>query len=75
MNEMLEALFMNFLESAPTGALAAAMQRLSTIIDRQIDTGTVDADTIADYECAAMRYGFAGGFAAALQVLESKRAA
>lgn len=75
MNEMLEALFMDFLESAPTGALAAAMHRLGKTIDLQIDAGAVDADTIADYECAAMKYGFAGGFSAALQVLESKRVA
>ena len=75
MNEMLESLFMNFLETAPTGALAAAMQRLSSIIDRQIEAGAVDPDTIADYECAAMKYGFSAGFAAAMQVFENSRAA
>lgn len=75
MNEMLESLFMNFLETAPTGALAAAMQRLSRLIDQQIEAGAVDPDTIADYECAAMRHGFAAGFAAAMQVFENSRAA
>ena len=69
MNEMLESLFMNFLETAPTGPLAEAMHRLSTTIDRQIDAGAVDADTIADYECAAMRYGFAAGYKAAMQLI------
>lgn len=51
------------------------MHELGGIIDQQIDCSSVDADTIADYECAAMRYGFAAGYATAMQVLESKRAA
>ena len=75
MNEMLETLFMNFLETSPTGPLSAAMQRLSSIIDRQIEAGAVDPDTIADYECAAMKYGFAAGYAAAMQALDGARAA
>ncbi len=68
MNEMLETLFMNFLESTPTGELSEAMHRLSAEIDSQIAAGDVDPDTIGDYECAAMKYGFAGGFAAAQQL-------
>lgn len=65
MNTMLESLFMAFLETTPTGPLAAEMQRISTIIDQQIEAGAVDADTIGDYELAAMRFGFAAGYAAA----------
>ena len=65
MDKMLESLFMDFLETTPTGPLAAELQRLSRIIDDQITAGNVDADTIAAYELAAMRYGFAAGYAAA----------
>lgn len=75
MNKMLEILFMNFLESAPIGELAEEMHRLSAEIDSQIDAGTVDADTIGDYECAAMKYGFAGGFAAAMQLANAPQGA
>ena len=75
MNEMLESLFMNFLETAPTGPLAAEMQRLSRLIDQRVGAGDVDLDTIADYECAAMKYGFAAGYAVAMQALEGTRAA
>lgn len=75
MNKVLETLFMNFLETAPTGPLAAEMQRLSSVIDQQVEAGNVDADIIGDYECAAMKYGFAAGYAAAMQALEGTRAA
>lgn len=75
MNEMLETLFMHFLESAPAGSLADAMHQLSRTIDQQIEAGAVDADTIGDYECAAMKYGFAGGFAAAMQLANAPQGA
>lgn len=75
MNEMLETLFMNFLESHHTGPLAAELHRLGGTIDQQIDAGAVDADTIADYEYAAMKYGFAAGFAAAMELANARRVA
>lgn len=67
MNEMLETLFMNFLESPHTSLLAAEMHRLSALIDQQIEAGDVDMDTIAAYELAACRFAFAGGYAAGMQ--------
>lgn len=73
MDEMLETLFMDFLESTPAGPLADAMHQLSRTIDQQIAAGDVDPDTIGDYECAAMKYGFAGGFAAAQQLIGGAR--
>ena len=69
MNEMLESMVMNFLETAPTGPLAAEMQRLSCLIDQQIGAGNVDADIIGDYELSAMRFGFAAGYKAAIQLI------
>lgn len=67
MNKMLESLFMDFLETTPTGPLAAEMQRLSAVIGDQIEAGAVDDDTVAAYELSAMKYGFAAGYAAALE--------
>lgn len=75
MNEMLEILFMHFLETAPTGELAAAMRQISVIIDQQIAAGAVDSDTIANYELSALRYGFSAGYAAAMQQCNVQRAA
>ena len=75
MNIMLESLFMNFLETTPTGPLAAEMQRISRLIDDQITAGAVDTDTIAAYELAATKRGFAAGYAAAMQALEGSRGA
>ena len=75
MNEMLETLFMNFLESRHTGPLAEAMHELGGIIDQQIDAGAVDADTIGDYEYAAMKYGFAAGFVAAMELAKAQQVA
>ena len=75
MNEMLENLFMNFLESHHTGPLAEAMGQISAAIDQQIDAGAVDVDIVADYECACLRYGFAAGFAAAVKMLNAQQAA
>lgn len=73
MNKMLETMFMEFLETTPTSPLAAEMQRLSAIIDRQNANGSVDDDTIAAYELSAMRYGFSAGFAAAVNLLGSQQ--
>ena len=75
MNEMLETLFMNLLESPHTGPLAEAMAQISGEIDQQVDAGAVDVDIIADYECACLRYGFAAGFAAAVKMLNAQQAA
>ena len=75
MNEMLEILFMNFLESAHTGPLADAMAQISGEIDNQIADGAVDADLVGDYECACLRYGFTAGFNAALKLLNVQLAA
>ena len=69
MNKTMETLFMEFLETPPTGPLAAEMRKLSKIIDDQNVDGLVDDDTVAAYELSAMRYGFAGGFAAAMNLL------
>lgn len=73
MNEMLETLFMNFLESAHTGPLADDMAQISGEIDNQIADGAVDANLVGDYECACLRYGFAAGFAAAKQLAHGQR--
>lgn len=75
MNKTLETLFMEFLETTPTGPLAADMQRISATIDQQIANGTVDDDTIAAYELSAMRYGFSAGFAAAMNLLSGQQVA
>ena len=75
MNEMLENLFMNFLESPHTGPLAEAMGQISAAIDQQIAAGAVDADLVGDYECACLRYGFAAGFAAAAKMFGAQQAA
>ena len=68
----IEALFENFLNTAPTGELAKEMHRISAEIDRQIEVGNVDADTIGEYELAAARYGFYAGFAVALEYQRAK---
>lgn len=65
MNDTIETLFMSYLETPPSGELAEAMHKISAEIDRQIEAGVVDPMTVADYECAAARYGFYAGFAAA----------
>lgn len=67
MNEMLETLFMGFLEAPHTGLLVAELHRLSALIDQQIEAGDVDMDTVAAYELAACRFAFAGGYAAGMQ--------
>lgn len=69
MNKTMETLFMAFLETPLTGPLAAEMRRLSKVIDEQNVDGLVDDDTVAAYELSAMRYGFAAGFAAAMNLL------
>lgn len=66
-NEKIEALFEDFLYSAPTWELAEAMHRLSAQIDRQIAAGDVDADLIGEYELSALRYGFFAGVAAGMK--------
>ena len=72
MNKEIEALFENFLNAAPTGELAEDMHTISAMIDRQIEAGKVDADTIGEYELAATRYGFYAGFVAALEYQRAK---
>ncbi len=71
-DKTVEILFENFLNSDPTGELAEEMHRISAIIDEQIAAGAVDPDTIADYELAAMKYGFYAGFVAALNLQAAK---
>ena len=72
MNETIEILFENFLETRHTGELVDELHRVSAEIDTQIETGAVDYDVIGEYELAATRYGFYAGFAAALELQASK---
>lgn len=72
MNDTFEILFQHFLETAPTGELAEAMHKISAELDRQIEAGAVEHLTLADYECAAARYGFYAGFAAAQDLQMAK---
>lgn len=71
-DKTVETLFNNFLHSDPGGELAEAMHSISAVIDAQIEAGAVDPDTIADYEHAAMQYGFYAGFVAALNMMSAK---
>lgn len=72
MNETIERLFIDFLETRHAGELSEEMHRISASIDSQIEAGAVDYDTVADYEFAATRYGFYAGFAAALELQAAK---
>ena len=67
-NTTTESLFEDFLESQHTGEIYKAMQDASAEIDRQIEAGAVQSETVAAYEWAAMRYGFYAGMAAALEL-------
>ena len=71
-DKTLEILFENFLSSDPYGELAEAMHTVSAAIDAQIEAGAVDPDTVADYELAAMKYGFYAGFFAAMNLIVVK---
>lgn len=72
MNETIETLFENFLETRHAGELVNELHRISREIDAQIEAGAVEHDTIGEYELAATRYGFYAGFAAALEVQAAK---
>ncbi len=74
MNEIIETLFENFLETRSTGTVADEMHRISAEIDAQIEAGAVEYDTIGEYELAAMRVGFYAGFAALQTILTAKGA-
>lgn len=67
-NTTTESLFEDFLDSQHTGEIYKAMQDASAEIDRQIEAGAVQSETVAAYEWAAMRYGFYAGMAAALEL-------
>lgn len=67
-NTTTESLFEDFLDSQHTGEIYKAMQDASAEIDRQIEAGAVQSETVAAYEYAAMRYGFYAGMAAALEL-------
>lgn len=67
-NTTIESMFEDFLESQHTGEIYKAVQDISAEIDRQGAAGAVQSDTVADYEYAAMRYGFYAGVAAALEL-------
>ncbi len=71
-DKTVEILFESFLSSDPSGELAEAMHNISAALDAQIEAGAVDPDTVADYELAAMKYGFYAGFVAALNLQAAK---
>ena len=68
MNPAFEALFEAFLNVNHTGEAAEETQRIGAEIDRQIDAGRVDTDTVAAYELAATRLGFYEGLKAGLHL-------
>ena len=71
-DKTVETLFERFLSSDPSGELAEAMHTISAAIDVQIEMGSVDPDIVADYELAAIRYGYYAGFMAALDMQTAK---
>ena len=68
MNRIIEILFENYLTTDHTGNVADELHRISTEIDRQIEAGDVDANTIGEYELAAARLGFYEGFKMGLEL-------
>lgn len=68
MNPAFEALFEAYVYANHTGELANELHKVSSEIDRQIETGDVDNKTVADYEYAAARLGFYEGLKMGLQL-------
>lgn len=69
-NKVIEALFNDFINTPNQGGeLGTELHRISRILDDQISAGTVDCETVADYEYAATKYGYYAGFKAALDLL------
>lgn len=72
MTSTIEILFDHFTQNHQSGELLEAVQRISAELDRQIEAGAVQHNTLGEYELAATEYGFFAGFFAALELQNDK---
>lgn len=69
-NTTIETLFERFINRAPEGELAEAVQQISAAVDAAIEAGDADKaiELTGDHELAASRYGYYAGFLAGLEL-------